>query len=438
MDVTNFIVKDDSPLKLHKNVAIAKSGIYQYHITELGGLFDNNVEIPNQHKSRTIFNVYRPKEVLKDAKNLFVQLPLTREHPEDFVTPDNIKDEKTGWIGWTGDSSTVAILETDSEITINSTLNIVDKIGMKSYDRGIREVSPGYAADFNWKDGVDKNGTEYQIVMTKINEVNHLALVDNGRGGKDASILDSKKEFEMDKETKGLFDKFMSLFKNEKKILDSMPKDIEKFTDEQKEYLLKETHRLLRHRISGKSFDSFMPIGYTKDDMDMAEDAPNQESTAGGEHEKSEGDEAGGSTGTITPKSDKENVTEKEDGAADALPEKETAAHEKIKEGLKEDVEADKEETKDDDGDVIDAPAEQTAFHGMDTVEPTKVVSSNAAASTQPQAPVRAKDSTITVKISDSRVNDGFDPFAIVGQIKSGFGSSLKSGGMSQTKKESK
>jgi hypothetical protein len=247
----------------------------------------------------------------------------------------------------------------------------------------------------------------------------------------------------MDEKTKGLFDKFMSMFAKEKKILDSMPKEIDKFTDEQKEYLLKETHRLLRHRLSGKSFDSFMPIGYTKDDMeDLAQDGGDDISTAEGEREEAPGSDkaCGDGPGTsLNSKKDKEKVTEKEDGAADALPEKEEEAHEKIKEGLKEDIEADKTEAEDsDDGMAEDAPAEQANFHGMDTAEPTKIVSNASEASTQPQAPARTKDSSISMTLKDS-VNDSFDdPFAITSQIKTGFGSNLKSGGMTQVKKESK
>ena len=427
-DVAGFVT-DDSPTKMHKKVAIAKSGIYQYHISELGGLFDGNIQIPEQHKSRTIFNVYRPAEVLRDAKSLFIQLPLTREHPEDFVTPENIRDEKTGWIGWTGDSSHVEILEDQGEVTINSTLNIVEKTGLRAYDHGIKEVSPGYIADFVWKDGLDKNNTQYQIVMTKINEVNHLALVDMGRGGKDASILDHKKEFNMDdKETKNLFQKFMSMFDKPKKILDSIPKDIEKFTDEQKDYLLKEMHRMLQHRVSGKTFDSFFPIGFTKDDMgeDVAQDGGDQTSTASQESETSKGDIAGGDGGDIKPKEDKDKVTEKEDGAADS----EEEAHKKIAEGLKEDIKADEKE----DGQAEDAPATQSAIPGQDTVEPTQVHSTMSEASTQPQSTVRAKDGApISMKVGDGgKVVDTKDPFSIMDSIRNGFGSN------SQAKKETK
>jgi hypothetical protein len=387
MDLTAFMkIKDDSPLKLHKNVAIAKSGIYQYHFSELRGLFDGDFSIPEQHISRTIFNVLRPKEVLKDSKNLFIQLPLTREHPEDFVTPDNIRDEKTGWIGWTGDSSQIATLETEDEITINSTLNIVDKVGMNAYDNGIKEVSPGYIAQFQWKDGKDKNGTEYQIVMTKIDEVNHLALVDNGRGGKEAAILDHKsKETEMDEKTlKDKFNDFLKgMFGQKTKILDSMPKDIEKFTDEQKDYLLKETHRLLQHRVSGKSFDSFMPIGYTKDDMpDMAEDS------------KEDVEDTNGVDGNdVEGKAVDEDMEKKED---DKVEDNETT--------------------------IETAGAEDTAAEVNSSSKEEKPAGGKVTTDSKKVTEVKTKEKTITVKIDDSKVEDNLpDPFAVAGQIRTGF-----------------
>jgi len=411
MDVS-LLVKDDALGKKHKNVAIAKSGIYQYHRSELSGLFGDSLNIPDEYSSRTIFNVYRPPEVLKDALKLFTGLPLTLEHPEDFVTAENIRDEKTGWIGWTGDSSEIRLLEADGEVTVNSTLNIVQEDGHSAYDHGIKEVSPGYAADFSWKRGTDKNGTEYQILMTKVNEVNHLAVTPQGRGGKDAAILDKKfeqtKETDMDeKSVLGFIQKTLKgMFSKTDKVLDSIPKSVEKFTDEQKDYLLKETHRLLQHRVSGKSFDSFYPLGYTKDDM----------------HETSQAED-----GIETDIASDEAMPDKE--ATDAgLSEKENSAHSEIEEGLKKDEEADKAEDSVESDMAQDAPATQTAEEGHDVIEPLTVKQDGSTLTTTPQAPARAADHDITVRITDSkRVVDSIDPFEIGSQIRNGFAKNKES-----------
>lgn len=393
------IIKDDALGKLHKNVAIAKSGIYQYHRMELNGLFGETLKVPEQHTTRSVFNVFRPPEVLKDAKDLFVQLPLTREHPEDFVTTENIRDKKIDWIGWTGDSSKVEILEVEGDITINSTLNIVDRIGVHAYDSGVREVSPGYVADFIWKDGIDKNGTQYQIVMTKITEVNHLALVDNGRGGKDASILDSKKSLfkENDMDENVVMKALRKMFGKTERILDSMPKNIDEFTPEQTKYLLKETHRLLTHKASGKSFDSFYPIGYTKDDDDMIEKKEEVADEFPIEEKKEDKkDEVADEFPVEEKKDDKKE--EKKDEVADEFP-----------------IEEKKDE-------VEDAPAEQTAFAAEKVIEPVKVKSTEQETSVTPQEPIRAKDSTFSVQMDSRKVVDkGVDPFSIMDQIRSGF-----------------
>jgi hypothetical protein len=387
------LIKDDSPTKLHKNVAIAKSGIYQYHRMELDGLFDGHATIPSKHATRSVFNVFRPPEVLRDAKSLFVHLPLMREHPEDFVSPDNIRDRDFDWIGWTGDSSKIVDLEDEGEVTINSTLNIVDKLGINDYGDGIREVSPGYSADFIWKDGIDKNGTPYQIVMTKIKEVNHLALVDQGRGGKDASILDSKyKETTMDENV--VMSALKKLFGKKEKVLDSMPKNIEKFTDEQKDYLLKETHRLLMHRVSGKTFDSFMPIGYTKDDMGPEDAFPIEEKKA----------------------EDAFPIEEKK--AEDAFPIEEKKAEDAFPiEEKKDEEEKDGEE---------DAPAVEAGGPAVLEVSPTTTTGTGEVKTVTPQAPARANDH-MTVKITDSvHISNGPDPFAIMDQVRNGFASTAK------------
>jgi len=378
MKIGKGIVIDDAPTKLHKNVSIACSGIYQYHVKELPGMGVG--QVPDIHRNKRIFNVYRPAGVLKDAVSLFVRLPLTREHPEDFVDPDNFRDVV---IGWTGDSSDVELLEEAGKFTIKSTLNILDKEGISAYNSGIKEVSPGYVASFQWKDGKTDDGVEYQIEMTKIDEVNHLALVDNGRGGKDASILDSKGVHEMDE--KSILNMIKNLFRKER-TLDSIPKNGENLTDDQIKYVNKEMVRLLHHRASGKSMDNFMPEGFSKDDDDMAKDY--------------------------------EMVAGDEEMASDALPEAEVKAYEKIAQGLKEDIKANKEEAKDgeeamktedpdkEEESTEDAPTEQASVTAPEP-DSKKVTGGEPEGS----IPKLTSDSVMTVKLGSKDFFTGKNPF---------------------------
>ena len=66
-----------------------------------------------------------------------------------------------------------------------------DDEALRAYENGEVQLSPGYIAVFEWKKGMAPNGEEYDIVMKEITDVNHLALLPNGRGGEYAVVLDN-------------------------------------------------------------------------------------------------------------------------------------------------------------------------------------------------------------------------------------------------------
>jgi hypothetical protein len=365
MKFTNGIVIDDASTKLHKNVSIACSGIYQYHYRELPGMGVGDV--PQKHRDKRVFNVYRPATVLKDAVPLFVRLPLTREHPSDFVDPENFRDVV---IGWTGDSSDLQLLDEDNgKFTIKSTLNILDKEGISAYNSGVKEVSPGYVASFKWEDGVSPDGVHYQIEMTKIEEVNHLALVDNGRGGKDASITDSKGVQDMDE--KSVLNMIKNLFKKEK-TLDSIPKNGENLTDDQIKYVNKEMVRLLNHRASGKSMDSFLPEGFTRDEFPEEKEEESKDAFP--------------------------DTEEKEEESKDAFPDTEEKEESKDSEEESKDSEEEKE--------TSDAPAEQSAVP-----IPSKPADKTTGGEPEGSLIAKSHDSDVTVKIGTTDSASGKNPF---------------------------
>ena len=171
--------------RLVKNVAIAKSGIYKYTKDELPNL--GVAATPPCYEGVRVFNVYRPSTVLERAAHMFVKLPLTLEHPNEMVSPTNFKRYV---VGYTGDSASTSMSKEGKEVLVKSSLVIADAQAMRAYYSSVREVSPGYTADFAWEDGVAPSGEKYQIVMKEITSVNHLALVRHGRGGSAAAILD--------------------------------------------------------------------------------------------------------------------------------------------------------------------------------------------------------------------------------------------------------
>ena len=176
---------NDSPLalKLVKEVAIAHSGIYTYHRSELSSLGIN--EIPEEYNGVEWFNVYRPAILMQGAVDLFTNLPVTVEHPDVPVSPENSKDLMKGFTG----NEAYVIME-DNEAYIHSVITLIDEEAIRYYNSDYREVSPGYVSENVWESG-NHNGIDYQIKMINIMDVNHLALTVKGRGGPMACVRDS-------------------------------------------------------------------------------------------------------------------------------------------------------------------------------------------------------------------------------------------------------
>ena len=166
-------------MKKH-NACIARSGIQYYLLSELPNLKLN--EIPREYRDLKVFAVYRPSFVLEDVKERFIGKPIRIEH--QWIYSENDKDI-IGHIG-----SEVKIKHQKGEVALYSPLEIDSDEKLPSF----KELSPGYEAVNKWQPGVTPSGEEYQIVCTEITDVNHLAIVETARGGKDMKILDGGKK----------------------------------------------------------------------------------------------------------------------------------------------------------------------------------------------------------------------------------------------------
>ena len=171
-----------------KNIRIAVSGIYQYAKDELPTLrlAGPGQGAPSWVEDKQIYNVYRPALVLAAACDKFSMLPLTHHHPQVPVDGQNFRDLA---LGYTGDHPTVDYLD-KNEVGIRNTLMIYDDEAIKAYENGEIQLSPGYVAVFEWSHGTAPDGQEYDIIMKEITDVNHVALLPDGRGGEDAAVLD--------------------------------------------------------------------------------------------------------------------------------------------------------------------------------------------------------------------------------------------------------
>ena len=166
-------------MKKH-NACIARSGIQYYLLSELPNLKLN--EIPREYRDYKVFAVYRPSFVLEDVKERFIGKPIRVEH--QWIYSESDKDI----IGHIGNE--IKIKHIKGEVALYAPLDIESDEKLPSF----KELSPGYEAVNKWQPGVSPSGEEYQIVCTEITDVNHLAIVETARGGKDMKILDGGKK----------------------------------------------------------------------------------------------------------------------------------------------------------------------------------------------------------------------------------------------------
>jgi hypothetical protein len=120
-------------------------------------------------------------------KNLdkFNHVIFTNDHVPVSVTPENWKERAIGFVG-----GNAAIEVTDAgEIFITNDVVFYDRKAYEAYKSGKREISAGYEEKFAEAADADRAG--YDLVMTDILSVNHVALCDHARAGPNARILDS-------------------------------------------------------------------------------------------------------------------------------------------------------------------------------------------------------------------------------------------------------
>lgn len=151
-------------------VPIARTGDQEYLGSETPLDADSNdiVVVTRDEKE-----VFRPETIAS-----FEGKPVTIQHPEEFVGPENWKELAVGHIQNVrrGDGQTKDDLVADILITDLDAISLVKD--------GLRELSCGYEAEYIQTE--EGRGKQTKIVG------NHLALVDEGRAGPKYAIKDSK------------------------------------------------------------------------------------------------------------------------------------------------------------------------------------------------------------------------------------------------------
>ena len=142
---------------------VARTGIQEYLGVEVG-------------KPEMMFvRVYRPEEAVfaNDAMRTYAFRPMTNDHPSEEVTADNWRKYA---IGQTGGE-----VVRDGEY-VRVPMVLMDAQAIADYESGKRELSMGYSAEIEFRDGVTPDGQKYDAIQTNL-KMNHLALVDRARGG---------------------------------------------------------------------------------------------------------------------------------------------------------------------------------------------------------------------------------------------------------------
>ena len=173
-----------SPFIVQKDVILCRSGIQIYHHSELEGFIteDNKPLVEKEW-----YKEYRPANVIVKAQDLFKSLPVTKEHPDEWVTPQNWSELAGGTLD--KEISVVALDgEAEGEIGLKSNITFYTD-ELYNYYLNNKEVSVGYTCKKHFVDNPEELG--YDIVLDEITEVNHLAITRAGRGGSEVAVIDS-------------------------------------------------------------------------------------------------------------------------------------------------------------------------------------------------------------------------------------------------------
>ena len=158
-------------------VPITRPGVFPYQRQD--GTVQMEAKLPDE-----IFN----DRTIRSARSK----PVTDEHPNEPVTIDNYQSYAKGM------SHTDARVE-DLKLFVSLTITDKDLI-QKVYD-GKREISIGFMSDVVAEKGT-YNGEQYDFAQRNI-EINHIAIVDQGRAGPEVAIRSDSDAWQIQDERGG-------------------------------------------------------------------------------------------------------------------------------------------------------------------------------------------------------------------------------------------
>lgn len=161
VDENGYLEVKDNPL--------TRVGVFQYLGSEI------NAPEPNR-----VYSVYRPAEEVEAAAESFKLMPFINDH--EWLGRHGTPAEKKGTLGVIGEQVRFEHPYLLGNIKIHS------DIAQDLIASGKIELSAGYACRYEESSGVF-DGQVYDYIQRDL-RANHLALVEQGRTGKDVRILD--------------------------------------------------------------------------------------------------------------------------------------------------------------------------------------------------------------------------------------------------------
>jgi hypothetical protein len=165
---------------LRADAVITKTGVFTYLLP--GGKVRRELRAPEE-----VFS--------QDTLQSFRLAPLTNNHPAEPLTSKNTKKFQVG---------TVADVDVIDNSLVKASVQITDEDAIKAAEAGKRQLSCGYQCDLESAAGVTMgitgvpDGIQFDAIQRNIRG-NHVALVDRGRAGPEASLhLDADDAVQVD------------------------------------------------------------------------------------------------------------------------------------------------------------------------------------------------------------------------------------------------
>lgn len=189
-DSSSHREKDENGFLIIRSNPIAKAGVFDYLLSEVEPNCDKS-------KANNIVKVYRDWDMLKGVKDSLANKPIKDNHY------------------WVGDESNTADGAIGSEVTTDdenlyliADLFIYNPLLINKIERGEAvELSPAYTSEIIKEKG-NFNGIDYEYKQN-IQCFNHLAVVENGRSGKDLKIQDKGVKMSFKDKMVSAFSKFL-------------------------------------------------------------------------------------------------------------------------------------------------------------------------------------------------------------------------------------